>query len=39
LSNPFKNIGWLVRIKKIKIKTFHLESNGSLERSHRVLTE
>ena len=39
LSDLFKNIGWLLRIKKIQIKTIHPESNGSLERSHWVLTE
>ena len=39
LSNLFKSVCKLPRIKKIRTTTFHSESNGSLERSHRVLTE
>ena len=39
LSDLFKITCKLLRIKKIQTTAFHPESNGSLERSHRVLTE
>jgi hypothetical protein len=39
LSNVFKNVCKLLRIRKIQTTTFRPESNGGLERSHRVLAE
>jgi hypothetical protein len=39
LSNLFKNTCKLLGIKKIQTTAFHPESNGGLERSHRVLAE
>jgi hypothetical protein len=39
LSDLFKNMCKLLKIKKIQTTAFHPESNGSLERSHRVLAE
>ncbi|PNF22439.1 hypothetical protein B7P43_G15712 [Cryptotermes secundus] len=39
LSNLFKNVCKLLRIRKMQTTAFHPESNGSLERSHRVLAE
>jgi hypothetical protein len=39
LSNLFKNVCKLLRIRKMQSTTFHPESNGSLESSHRVLME
>jgi hypothetical protein len=39
LSDVFRNICKLLRIKKIQSTAFHPESNGGLERSHRVLAE
>jgi len=39
LSDFFKNICRLLRIKKVQTTAFRPESNGSLERSHRVLAE
>jgi len=39
LSDLFKITCKLLRIKNIQTAAFHPESNGSLERSHRVLTE
>jgi hypothetical protein len=39
LSNLFKSICKLLRIKKIQTTAFHPASNGGLERSHRVLAE
>ena len=39
LSDLFKSMCKVLRIKKIQTTAFHPESNGSLERSHRVLTE
>ena len=39
LSDLFKSTCKLLRIKKIQTTAFLPESNGSLERSHRVLTE
>ena len=39
LSDRFQNTCKLLKVKKILITAFHPESNGSLERSHRVLAE
>lgn len=39
LSDVFKNVCKLLRIKKLQTTAFRPESNGSLERSHRVLAE
>jgi hypothetical protein len=39
MSDTFKNICKMLRIKKLRTTPFHPESNGSLERSHRVLKE
>jgi hypothetical protein len=39
LSEIFKNVCKMLKIKKLQTTTFHPESNGSLERSHRVLKE
>jgi hypothetical protein len=39
LSDLFKNLCKLLRIKKLQTTAFRPESNGGLERSHRVLTE
>jgi len=39
LSDLFKNTCKLLKIKKIQTTAFHPESNGGLERSHRVLAE
>lgn len=39
LSNLFKSVCKLLRIKKIQTTAFRPESNGGLERSHRVLAE
>ena len=39
LSYLFKTMCNLLRIKKIQTTAFHPESNGRLERSHRLLTE
>ena len=39
LSEVFKSTCKLLRIKKIQTTAFHPESNGGLERSHRVLVE
>jgi hypothetical protein len=39
LSEVFKNTCKVLRIKKLQTTPFHPESNGSLERSHRVLKE
>jgi transposase InsO family protein len=39
LSELFRNTCRLLRIKKINTTAFHLESNGGLERGHRVLVE
>jgi transposase InsO family protein len=39
LSDLFKNTCKLLKIKKLQTTAFHPESNGSLERSHRVLAE
>ena len=38
LSDVFKSMCKFLRIKKIQITAFHPESNGSLERNHRVVT-
>ena len=39
LSELFKNTCKLLKIRKIQTTAFHPESNGGLERSHRVLAE
>jgi hypothetical protein len=39
ISNVFKETCQLLKIKKIQCSAFHPESNGSLERSHRVVAE
>jgi transposase InsO family protein len=39
LSELFQNACKLLRIKKIHTTAFHPESNGGLERGHRVLVE
>jgi hypothetical protein len=39
LSDLFKNTCKLLRIKKLQTTAFRPESNGGLERSHRVLAE
>jgi transposase InsO family protein len=39
LSDLFKNMCRMLRIRKIQTTAFHSESNGGLERSHRVLAE
>jgi hypothetical protein len=39
LRDVFKNTRKLLRIKKLQTTPFYPESNGSLERSHRVLKE
>jgi transposase InsO family protein len=39
LSELFTNICKLLKIKKIKTTAYHPQSNGALERTHRVLVE
>jgi len=39
LSDLFKNVCRLLRINKVQTTPFRPESNGGLERSHRVLAE
>jgi len=39
LSEIFKNVCKLLRITKIQTTAYHPESNGALERSHRILAE
>jgi transposase InsO family protein len=39
VSEVFKNTCKLLKIKKIQSTAFHLESQGSIERSHRVLAK
>ena len=39
LSEQFANVCKLLQIKKIQTTAFHPESNGSLERGHKVLVE
>jgi hypothetical protein len=39
MSDVFKNTCCLLRIKKIQSTAFHPESQGGIERSHRVLAE
>ena len=39
LSELFANVCKLLQIKKVQTTAFHPESNGGLERSHRVLVE
>jgi len=37
MSEIFTNVCKLLRIKKIKCTAYHPETNGALERTHRVL--
>jgi transposase InsO family protein len=39
LSEIFTNVCKLLKIKKIKCTAYHPQSNGALERTHRVLAE
>jgi hypothetical protein len=39
LSDLFRNTCKMLKIKKVQTTAFHLESNGGLERSRRVLAE
>jgi hypothetical protein len=39
LSELFTNVCKLLKIKKIKTTAYHPETNGALERTHRVLVE
>lgn len=39
LSEVFTNVCKLLKIKKIKCTAYHPQSNGALERTHRVLVE
>jgi hypothetical protein len=39
MSEVFTNVCKLLKIKKIKCTAYHPESNGALERTHRVLVE
>lgn len=39
LSDLFANVCKLLRIKRIKTSPYHPQSNGALERTHRVLVE
>ena len=39
MSNLFVNCCKLLQIKKLKTSVYHPETNGSLERSHKVLVE
>jgi transposase InsO family protein len=39
ISEVFKNTCRILGIKKIQSTAFHPESQGSIERSHRVLAE
>jgi transposase InsO family protein len=39
LSELFTNVCKLLKIKKIKTTAYHPQSNGALERTHRVLIE
>jgi hypothetical protein len=39
LSEVFKNTCKMLKIKKLQTTPFHPESNGGLERSHRILKE
>lgn len=39
LSELFNNICKLLKIKKLKTTAYHPQSNGALERTHRVLVE
>jgi transposase InsO family protein len=39
LSDLFKSTCKMLKIKKTQTTGFHLESNGDLDRSHRVLTD
>jgi len=39
LSDLFANVCKLLRIKRIKTSSYHPQTNGALERTHRVLVE
>jgi hypothetical protein len=39
MSEIFKNVCKMLKIKKLQTTPFHTEGNGSLERSDRVLKE
>jgi len=39
MSEDFGNVCKLLKIKKIKCTTYHLQTNGALERTHRVVVE
>jgi hypothetical protein len=39
LSDLFANVCKLLRIKRIKTSSYHPQTNGTLERTHRVLVE
>jgi hypothetical protein len=39
LSDLFTNVCKLLRIKKLKTTAYHPQTNGALERNHRVLVE
>ena len=39
ISEVFRNTYKILKIKKIQSTAFHPESQGSIERSHRVLAE
>ena len=39
LSELFTNVCKLLKIKKLKTAAYHPQTNGALERTHRLLTE
>jgi len=39
MSEVFRNVCKLLKIKKIKCTAYHPQTNGALERTHRVLVE
>ena len=39
LSELFTNVCMLLKIKKLKTTAYHAQTNGALERTHRVLVE
>ena len=39
LSDLFANVCELLRIKRVKTTAYHPQTNGALERTHRVLVE
>jgi transposase InsO family protein len=39
LGDLFANVCKLLRIKRIKTSSYHPQTNGELERTHRVLVE